>query len=166
MVTDILSYWGVDKLRKYPRTSTQDIAIPDSSKEFLERIGLPVIEDPRFSFKPDYSPLVFLDEAASYRRIGFYDSSPICVKEGEGGVYWYDGDNHSALFMNSSVEAFALLLTLYHQMLVMARLETQSQKKMLVANVEEQMRAMDPRAFTDEELYWPVIFEEIGYELN
>src|SRR5262245_58738196 len=119
MATDLLLYWGTDKLRRYSYASTDGLLIPESGRNFLEQIGLPIIADPRFSFKP--MAFVRLDGAEGYYRIGFYDSSPICVKDNEGGVYMYDPDERSALFMNSSLEAFALLLTLYQQMLVKAR---------------------------------------------
>jgi hypothetical protein len=123
------------------------------------------VEDPRFCFKP--GAFVRLEGAEGYQRIGFYDSSPICIKDGEGGVYLYDCDNRHALFMNSSLEAFALLLTLYEQMLVKARSDIRSEeRKTLVRAVEQQMRAIDPKAFGYTEFYWPVVFEEIGYELD
>lgn len=166
MLTDLLSYWGAENLRKCAHTSIQGIMLPPSSKEFLERTGLPVIDDPRFRFEPDSPPFPLTDEAHCYRRIGFYDSSPICVKEGEGGVYWYDDENRTAKFMNSGLEAFALALTLYQQMLVKSRSAGQNERKAIVSEAEQRIRSIDPQAFANEEFYWPVVFEEIGYELS
>jgi len=166
MPTDLLSYWGEENLRKLSRASLANISIPQTAKEFLERVGLPVIDDPLFRFVPDAHPFLLLDKARCYRRVGVFDSSPICVQEGEGGVYWYDEENHAAKFMNSTLETFALLLTQYQQMLVESRSASHAERRRIVSESEEQMRSIDPAAFANEESYWPVVFEQIGYELS
>lgn len=167
MLVDLLSYWGSEKLRTCSSSDTAHLAVPPSSKEFLERVGLPIINDPRFCFEPEVPPFARIEDANRFRRLGLYDASPICVEDGTGSVYMYDEENRSAVFMNSSLESFASSLTIYEQMLVKARSETKSeQQRLIVGDAEQQMRLIDPSAFHDDESFWPVVFEEIGYELN
>ena len=154
--SELLVYWGSERLRKYPVASLRGISIPPCAKEFLERIGMPVIHDPLFRFEPEEAPFQLADHANGYWRIGSYDSSPICVKEGDGGLYWYDPDNHAARFMNSGFEQFVLVLTMYEEMLKKCRTITNNQQKPIVDEAERQMKSVDPQAFTSEEFYWPM----------
>jgi hypothetical protein len=164
--TNLLAYWGSERLRKYPGISLQGISIPQRAKEFLERIGMPVIHDPLFRFEPTEAPFQLADQANGFWKIGSYDSSPICVKEDDGGVFWYDPDNHAARFMNAGLEQFVMVLTLYEEMLKMCRATPNNQRKPIVDEAERQMKLVDPQAFTSEESYWPIVFEQIGYELD
>lgn len=167
MDTDILGYWGTEKLHKYPRVTLGSISIPESSKDFLERVGLPIIDDLRFRFTPTESTFPIVDETQSLRQIGAYDCAQICIKEENGEVYWYDDDDNNALYMNSYLEAFVLHLTLYHQMLLASRGDTRAEaRKEIVYTTEQQMRLIDSSAFAGTELFWSMIFEEIGYELT
>jgi hypothetical protein len=166
MTGDLILSLGDKNLQKYSHSFIQALFIPQSSKEFLEHIGLPIIVDPRFKFRPETFTFTRVDGDENFRRIGVYDSTSICLKDGEGEVYWYD-NNGCALFMNSSVEAFAIFVTLYYQMLGKARVVVEiAEKRALVGAAEQQMRSIDARAFCDSEFYWPMIFEEMGYELD
>jgi hypothetical protein len=115
--TELLAYWGPEHLRKYPGISLQEISIPQRTKEFLERIGMPIIHDQLFYFEPVESLCQQTDQANGFLKIGSYDSTPICVKEDDGGVFWYDPDNEVARFMNTGLEQFVIVLTIYEAML-------------------------------------------------
>jgi len=144
----------------------RSVTIPQHSIDFLERVGLPTVHDTRFRFEPSEVPLPEVNATQGYRRVGLYDSSSIVVKEPDGGVYWYDEDGPAARFMNSAIESFAVCLTTYHQMLATARTLVGQQRKPEVAEAERQMKIVDPQAFASDDLYWPIVFEEIGYELD
>lgn len=164
--TDLVAYWGSEGLRRYPGISLRGSSIPPRAKVFLERIGMPVINDPLFRFEPAEAPFQMADQANGFYIIGIYDSNPICIHEGDGAVYWYDPDNHAARFINAGLEQFVLILTLYEEMLKKCRTIPNNQRKPIVDEAEHQMKLVDPQAFTSEESYWPIVFEQIGYELD
>ncbi len=121
--------WGRDgdPPLPFPGGATDDVAIPESAKAFLNNAGLPEAAAPflDFSDRGD-GPLPRASEAwgigpafTAHRVIGSNDcGDPICLDErAQGRVVYLNHDNgFQAVFVNSSVQQLASALLAYRQL--------------------------------------------------
>jgi hypothetical protein len=160
----IVSFWGSENLRRWPRKSVSCIAIPEESKRFLTEVGFPYKEDWTLRFDPGADDLPPIPDKPWYRRIGFDYVVPICMDEVRNGcvVAVETDEGGPERFVNSSVEHFGEFLTHYGEYRHSAR--TISETELLqsaIPLIEKKLRSADPSAFDDVENYWRVIIEQM-----
>jgi hypothetical protein len=161
---DFIRFWGWDNLRRWSRDGLRDVAIPDSSKSFLAEVGLPRQGGRMMRFGDDAGQLPRLPGRQSYRRIGFDYVVPICLDEERKGCVMEAGKEFGGLdrYINSGVESFAECLVHYQQYRLKGQ-ATGGDLSDLIVETEQLMRQADPTAFSDEENWWPVVIEQMGY---
>ncbi|HET6325673.1 MAG TPA: SUKH-4 family immunity protein [Planctomycetaceae bacterium] len=160
----IIAFWGADNLKRWSPATLQDVAIPQSSKQFLVGVGLPFKEDWTLRFDSEADQLPRLPGKPHYRRIGFDDFVPICLDERRhGAVITAEVENSPPeSFVNASVEQFGEFLLLYQQYRLKARTASEEEILLFIPTIEERMRKADADAFSDPNNYWPEIIEQMS----
>jgi hypothetical protein len=149
--------WGEDELTCWQRDALRDVAIPESSKEFLVTMGLPVSPGLGLSFDGRRGVPV-LGTVPTLRQLSVDYEVPICLDEGLSGAVVAIESEWSTRFVNGSVERFAECLGFYAEY---ARAVDDASAGALVDEAERRARAADPAAFEDVEHWWPVIIEQM-----
>lgn len=164
---EIVNFWGRENLKRWSESSLRDVAIPQSSKQFLIEVGLPYKEDWTLRFDPEADHLPQLANKGSCRRIAFDDFVPICLNEKRDGcVVAIETDvGGSEQFINTSVECFGEFLVLYQEYRKLARAVSEEEIMKIIPGIEERMQRADPKAFDDSNNYWPVIVEQMNQGL-
>jgi hypothetical protein len=159
---DIIRFWGWDNLKRWSKEDLRDVAITESSKLFLTEVGLPRRADWTMRFDEEANRLPRLQNKPNYRQIGVAYVVPICLDERRNGcvVDVEEAIGGPERYINSSVELFGECLVYYQQYRLVAR-ATEDDVQDVVATTEQRMRKADPRAFRNDEDWWPVIVEQM-----
>lgn len=161
---DIVAFWGADNLRRWSPDALRGVKIPQSSKDFLIRVGLPT-KDVGWTmrFDDEAASLPRMPGKSTYRRIGFDDFVPICLDEARNGSVMLIDPPWCAEndFVNSSVEAFGQFVMWYQQYRQDGPGLTEPEVEPLIAETERRMRDRDAAAFADGNNFWPVILEQM-----
>jgi SUKH-4 immunity protein len=164
---DIVSFWGKDKLKRFPEESLRDVLIPASSKSFLKDVGLPVGVDWTMRFGVDGDRLPRLSDRSQYRRIGFDDVIPICLDEQHGGqVVSVEQDVGGAdRRINANVQRFGECLVYYQRYRTSVQTADKDDIQKIIDATERSLRIADPTAFDDPNNWWPMIIEQMNQGL-
>lgn len=162
---EIVNFWGYDNLKRWSESNLRNVNIPQSSKRFLMDVGLPCKEDWLLRFDHEADQLPRLPNKDNYCRIGFDDFVPICLDEKRDGcvIVVETEVGGTERFINSSVERFGEFLVLYE--MYRRSPSSISERQLLnviIPQIEERMRKIDPNAFKNVENYWPVIIEQMN----
>ncbi len=164
---EIIGFWGKENLERWSDPRLADWHVPTESKLFLTRVGLPCRGDwtLRFTREPDQPHLPSI--GAHHRLIGYDDIVPICLDERTGGrvVALEESVGGTERFINSRVEQFAQALVLYERYRKRVRGLAEHEAQDLIAKTSQQLRAVDPAAFSDPNNWWPVIIEQMRHGL-
>ncbi|MFC8434778.1 nucleic acid/nucleotide deaminase domain-containing protein [Streptomyces sp. NPDC057253] len=149
------------------------MTVPAGDVRRIGEIALPLSVGPYFTtaasdpvplheFAQSVGRTVVLDECRSWTRLGSDRGFEICADQ-EGVVRAVLLDwTEDARFVNASAEAFARSLLALDQGLaaILGTDEPQSAAA-AYAELEQRLRAVDPRAFEGREHWWPLVLDDI-----
>lgn len=165
MIDDYISFWGTDKLRRWPEPFLSSIDAPAETKRFLAEIGLPL----KVSYSIQVAPHALeLPDVCGDKRFWalVYDYEvPLCL---DSQADWDVAEVDDRLgerkrFVNSNATLFALCLTEYEKYWRSFSPESWSAS---LSHAEERMRLLDPRAFDNTENSWPLMIWAIRDEMR
>jgi hypothetical protein len=154
---DIIRFWE-GNLRVWDTASVASLRIPQESKDFLTKVGLPGESDWTLTFAPAPKPHP-VQEALII--LGYDEDVPICVdQEGNSRVVCVESRARSR-FVNTSVEKFGHFLMEYEKYRRSVRDMSDDEALALIDRVAASMNQSDPEAVGDPEHYWAVILEQM-----
>ena len=163
---EIVSFWGRDRLQRWPEEVLWQRMITSKTKSFLKEVGLPVGIDWSFSFelagKPPLHHLKFF-------QIGLIRDVPICLNLFDTCSIKYLSADFSCIpnmLVNNSIELFAECLVYYQQFAmagdllpIAGRSLPGSDYKKLIDVFEKNIRSADPAALEGADTFWGNILE-------
>lgn len=94
----MVTYWGIENLKRWPAEALRDVAMPASSKVFLAEVGLPAPGRMIWVWTLTWNEaLPRLPGSSQKRLLGNNHSRPILIDEGRGGCVGPDGWKRGAL---------------------------------------------------------------------
>jgi hypothetical protein len=143
-----------DQLCRYTASAVAAHTIPDSAKDFLTTVGLPVEAAPFLTFDPNVSDRLAPCEEQSPFVLGLDGSGNPIVLDSQGVVWLVDHDGPScSSLINSSIPALAECLVAYRAMVANAIIIGGDEAylkgrvpKHLIAAFSETVNAIDPDA--------------------
>jgi hypothetical protein len=158
-----VEFWGDDCLIKWELADLGTTSLPDSSKSFLMRVGLPCNERWTLRFEKPSGRLNRLSNKPTYILIGRDGDVPICLDESRAGaVIAVEGAGmRGERFVNTSVRELAHCLVLYQNYCIHGDGLPDEAVRSLATDLENQMCVIDPPAFQDSHNYWPTIIQQI-----
>jgi hypothetical protein len=178
---ELLEGWPAEEIVTVAPELLAGLALPELTSRFLAEIGLPRTFPYYFTTVADryQDPAVDATDGASligpYRwrdtellRLGSNYGQYVCVEAGSGQVSQVPqepSDSSKPSFVNSSVETFvAFLLRVRLRQLAGGLDELSDEELEARADVFlDALRQLDPPAVVDEEGYWSVVVEQMGY---
>jgi hypothetical protein len=182
MVTraELLEGWSAEEIVRVAPEFLRRSTVPETARWFLAEVGLPRTFPYYFTMVADryQDPAVDLANGASLigayswqgaelLRLGSNYGQYVCLQDGNGHVIQVpqDPDADGPSFVNSSVEAFAAFLLRVRLRQLAGGLDDVRDEE-LEARAEVflgSLRELDPAALAEEEGYWSVVVEQMGY---
>lgn len=178
---ELLEGWSDDEIVTVAPELTVDLQVPQEARRFLGEVGLPRAFPYYFTTVGHHNqdPAVDVPDGVSligpYRwrevellRLGSDYGGYVCLEGGSGNVIHLPHEPPNATepaFVNSSVEAYvAFLLRIRLRQLAGGLDEVGDEELEARARVfHAALRELDPPALADEEAYWSVVVEQMGY---
>ena len=157
---DLIKYWTLPRLRRWSKQSVEALGLPPDQASFLSSVGLPDLHEWPWEFGEQYNDLPKHPRVPSLRIVGVDGPTPICVNlQHQGEVVAVEEDSaESPRFVNSSVEAFATFLTLFHRN---ADDRDPADDSRVALLLKDEFSAVDPPALRDLTCYWPHILAQV-----
>lgn len=158
---DLVAVWGEGNVVRLPVDGAEYAGLPAEARRVLAQVGLP--EEVEYFFTqtgPEW--VAGAGGARKYLKIGTDYGYDIGVVADSGEVLSLSSaGHHPSRFVNSGLEYFVEFLC----RLIAARrrfhaLDFEEARPQIIS-LEAEMRARDPRAFSDRETWWSVIFEQM-----
>jgi hypothetical protein len=178
---ELLEGWSAEEIVTVAPELLAGMDMTDTTRRFLADVGLPRAFPYYFTMVADryQDPAVDSEDGASligsYQwrerellRLGSNYGQYVCIEPGSGHVIQVPqepSDSARPDFVNSSVETFAAFLLRVRLRQLAGGLDDTSDEE-LEARAEVflgTLRALDPPAVADEEGYWSVVVEQMGY---
>ena len=152
------AFWG-DQLRHWPEKTVRNLQVPEATKHFMVRVGLPIGQSWTMRFD---GTLESPHNRPTYRIFGYDDLAPLCIVEPTGHVVHLEPGGATERYVNASLERFADFLVAYEQYRrEVVAMEEEDDIDALIDRVESQMRSVDPSALEGPESFWSVILEQM-----
>lgn len=155
---DLASYTNAGS-RHWTRQALLGVAIPESSKRFLEQVGLPSEAPWTFRFGTDGECLPRLVGQPHLRIFGYDDGQPLCLDESASGrvvAVYPDNRRH----INQSIECFGNSLQLYIACIFQySGIQDPARLALAVDDLEMALKNIDATAWLDLDNWWPVVIE-------
>jgi hypothetical protein len=175
--TDILTTFGIDGLQKAELATVADSHIPEESKSFLLRIGVPLHEILGFNFNllnvlptlKDFKcpPAGYNNDNEKLYCLGETDGVIIAIDGSEGGsLVLVDTDfDFERTFVNSRIVFLVggLAQCIRHWQRVRDGWGPDARGSAHL--VQEWIVQMDPQALSEEKNYWGPVLEQLGQGL-
>ena len=158
---DLVAVWGEGNVVRLPPAGAEYAELPAEACRVLAQVGLPEEVECFFAqTSPEWVPGA--GGVRKYLKIGTDFGTDIGIVADSGEVLSLSSSGHyPSRFINSSLEYFVEFLC----RVVAARRRFRGlgfeEARPLVASLEAELRARDPRAFSDREHWWSVIFEQM-----
>lgn len=180
---ELLEGWAAEEIVTVAQELLAGSDVPDQGRRFLSEVGLPRAFPYYFTTVADHFQDPAVDVADGQSLIGLHPwrdiellrlgsnyGQYVCVEAGSGNVVQVPQEVSAATtpgpgFVNSSVEAFvAFLLRVRLRQLAggldeLSDDELEARSQVFLAALRE----LDPAALADEESYWSVVVEQMGY---
>lgn len=178
---ELVEGWSDQEIVTVAPELTSDIGLPGEARRFLSEVGLPRQFPYYFTSVGHHKQDPAVDVADGVSMIGPYPwrggellrlgsdyGGYVCLEGGTGHVIHLPHDPPDATepaFINSSVEAYvAFLLRIRLRQLAGGLDELGDEELEARAHVfGGALRELDPPALADEEAYWSVVVEQMGY---
>ena len=158
---DLIAVLGEGNVVRLPAAGAEFSELPADAQRILTEVGLPEEVQSLFAQSgPEW--VAGTGGVRKYLKIGTDYGYDIGIVADSGEVLSLSSSGHyPSRFINSSLEYFVEFLC----RVVAARRRFRSldfeEARPLVASLEAELRARDPRAFSDREHWWSVIFEQM-----
>ena len=159
---DLVAVWGEGNVVRLPPAGAEYAELPAEACRFLAQVGLPEEVECFFAQTgPEWVPGA--GGVRKYLKIGTDFGTDIGIVADSGEVLSLSSSGHyPSRFVNSRLEYFVEFLC----RVVAARqrfrgLAFETEIHPQVVSLEAELRARDPRAFSDPDHWWSVIFEQM-----
>jgi len=159
---DLVAVWGEGNVVRLPVDGTGDAELPADARRILTEVGLPEEVESLFAQSgPEW--VAGTGGVRKYLKIGTDYGYDIGIVADSGEVLSLSSSGHyPSRFVNSRLEYFVEFLC----RVVAARrrfrgLDFENEIRPQVVSLEAELRARDPRAFSNPDHWWSVIFEQM-----
>jgi SUKH-4 immunity protein len=178
---ELLEGWPAEEIVTVAPELLASSDVPDQGRRFLAEVGLPRAFPYYFTTVADHYQDPAVDVADGQSLIGVYwwrdtellrlgsnYGQYVCVEAGRGEVVQVPqeaSDERTPSFVNSSVDAFAAFLLRVRLRQLAGGLDELSDEELEARSQVflGALRELDPAALADEEGYWSVVVEQMGY---
>lgn len=166
MCERIVSYWA-DRLVKIDAIDLLQTNLPQETKQFLSRIGIPL------DLAPDLLSSMKNGNHFQIKRIHYQNTayillfenayrSKLCINELTGELYSLTPLG-SMNFVASSVQSFAEILTIYREY---TENHDDGNLRLHLQAMKEEMKAIDTRAISESGAWWFNVIEDLELSLS
>ncbi|MFC4611477.1 nucleic acid/nucleotide deaminase domain-containing protein [Streptomyces maoxianensis] len=176
---ELVQHFGREGLRRFERASLSGARLPEATKVFLERSGVPVGVAPYFQAPLADEPVALGVVAArsaaprphaemeSWPRIGFDGLAHLCVRpDGAVQAVLLQGGADD-MFVNTDASTLsASLLALDRAQPLISASSGLEEAAAVFRDLSVELRQVDAAAFEERESWWPRVLDDIRHTLN
>ncbi|MGY9069311.1 SUKH-4 family immunity protein [Streptomyces sp. CAS3] len=172
------AHFGTDGMRRFTVPGSYGLLLPDTAREALADIGVPLHVAPYFTAASDTDGLTLglvgghqgLPVPAGqerWLRIGTDPLAHLCVRPDGAVQAVFLGVDEDDLFVSSDAAAFtASLAALDRRLPVIAASTSLPLAAAAFRELNAELRQIDPTAFEDRESWWPRVLDDVRHTLN
>ncbi|CAL2073935.1 MULTISPECIES: SUKH-4 family immunity protein [Streptomyces] len=172
------AHFGTDGMRRFAVPGSYGLLLPDTAREALADIGVPLHVAPYFTAASDTDGLTLglvgghqgLSVPAGqerWLRIGTDPLAHLCVRPDGAVQAVFLGVDEDDLFVSSDAAAFtASLAALDRRLPVIAASTSLPLAAAAFRELNAELRQIDPTAFEDRESWWPRVLDDVRHTLN
>ncbi|WP_309140556.1 nucleic acid/nucleotide deaminase domain-containing protein [Streptomyces sp. PKU-EA00015] len=176
----VVEHFGVDGLRRYSTASLAGVVLPDEdARAELASTGVPVVVGPYFRVASRDEPVELGSYAARHGqpapprqmehwlRLGDDRGAELCVRPDGAIQAVVLSEVIPDMYVSSSVALLnRSLLALDRAVPRIAAADGMEQAAVVFAELNAELRALDPAAFAERENWWPRVLDDVRHTLN
>ncbi|MGW4886493.1 SUKH-4 family immunity protein [Streptomyces murinus] len=172
------AHFGTDGMRRFAVPGSYGLLLPDTAREALADIGVPLHVAPYFTAASDtdgltlglvggHQGLPVPADQERWLRIGTDPLAHLCVRPDGAVQAVFLGVDEDDLFVSSDAAAFtASLAALDRRLPVIAASTSLPLAAAAFRELNAELRQIDPTAFKDRESWWPRVLDDVRHTLN